>query len=202
MASPPQFTEPTVSHTKFASELADYEDQRDEYEARGWLLVEAHFPTVFVVMANTVLKPPPIVCGVLLEFTNYDAMPPSLKLVDPFTRVPYTAANLPTQLNRSLPAQSVQLPGLPAGGNIQMQVAQPLMQAHDPQAVPFLCLAGVREYHEHPGHSGDPWELHRGSGAGRLVRLLDIVHRYGVEPIKAYGVQITPAGFDFGQPPA
>lgn len=202
MAVPAQFTEPIVSRTKFDAELSDYEAQRSDYEARGWLLVEAKFPTVFAVMANPALNPPAIVCGVLLDYTNYDAVPPSLKLVDPFTRIPYKANELPTQLNRALPAQALQFPGLPAGGNLQMQVAQPLMQAHDPEAIPFLCLAGVREYHDHPGHSGDSWELHRASGAGRLVRLLDIVHRYGVEPIRAYGVQITPAGFDFGQPPA
>lgn len=201
MSALAQFTDPSVSRAKFDSEMAEYDDQRALYEARGWMLLEARFPTVFVVMASATLRPPAIVCGVLLDYTNYDAAPPSLKLVDPFTRIPYIAGELPTHLNRSS-GQAFQIPGLPAGGNVQMQVAQPLMQAHDTESIPFLCLAGVREYHEHPGHSGDPWELHRASGAGRLVRLLDIVHRYGVEPIRAYGVQITPVGFDFAQPPA
>jgi hypothetical protein len=28
---------------------------------------------------------------------------------------------------------------------------------------PFLCLRGIREYHEHPQHSGDEWLLYRES---------------------------------------
>lgn len=77
------------------------------------------------------------------------------------------------------------------------------MQADGPNEVPFLCLAGVREYHEHPAHSGDVWELHRTEGAGRLVRLLEIVSKYGVEPIVSLQVQLIPkiTGFSFGTPP-
>lgn len=203
MAPLGQFTEPEVSRTKFQAELAEYEELRSEYEARGWLLVEARFPEVFVVMASPKLQPPAIICGVLLDYTNYDAAPPSVRLVNPFTREPYVARELPTALNRSMPAQALELPGLPQGGNLQMQVAQPLMQAHDPEHVPFLCIAGVREYHEHPGHSGDSWELHRASGAGRLVRLLEVIDRYGVAPINAYSVQLVPqVTLEFGQPPS
>ncbi len=202
MATPAQFADPAVSRAKFDAQLAEYADQRAEYESRGWLLVEARFPAVFVVMAASRLTPPAVVCGVLLDYSNYDAMPPSLRLVDPFTRVPYKLGELPTTLNRSQAAQVVALPGFPPGGNLQMQMVQPLMQGPDADAIPFLCLAGVREYHEHPGHSGDPWELHRASGAGSLVRLLDIVYRYGIEPVASYSVRTVPVGFDFSQPPA
>jgi hypothetical protein len=199
-----QFVEPAVSRTKFDAELAEYEELRAEYETRGWLLVEARFPTIFVVMASPKLTPPAIVCGVLLDYTNYDALPPSVRLVNPFTRVAYKQHQLPTTLNRSMPGQAVQLPGMPEGANLQMQVAQPLMQAHDPEDIPFLCIAGVREYHEHPGHLGDLWELHRAAGAGRLVRLLEVIYRYGIEPIQDYAIQLVPqlGGFQAGQPPA
>jgi hypothetical protein len=198
----PQFTDPAVSRAKFDAEIDEYLKLRGEYERRGWLLVEADFPSIFVVMATPTLRPPAIVCGVLFDYTNYDAQPPSVQLVDPFTRAPYKARELPTTLNRALPAQTVELPGLPAG-NLQMQGVQPLMQAHDPEDVPFLCIAGVREYHEHPGHTGDAWELQRSSGAGRLVRLLEVVHRYGVEPVSGYSVQLVPTvGLEAGQAPA
>jgi hypothetical protein len=120
-------------------------------------------------------------------------------LVDPFTGEAYTAEQLPTTLNRALPP--IQLPGA-AQGNMEMRGAQALMQAANPGDIPFLCIAGVREYHEHPGHSGDAWELHRPTGAGHLVRLLEIIHRYGVEPIRGYGVNLVPQiGFDYGEPP-
>jgi len=76
------------------------------------------------------------------------------------------------------------------------------MQFHHPDDIPFLCIAGVKEYHEHPGHSGDSWELHRSSGAGRLVRILEVIHRYGVAPIQDFNVTFrTEVGLQFGEPP-
>jgi hypothetical protein len=201
VAKRPQYVDDAVSLAKFDQEIADYRALQAEYQRRGWFLTEAVFPRVFVVMSAGKLKPPAIVCGVEFDYTNYDAEPPSVRLVDPFTSEAYVARELPTSLNRALPPQVVALPGLPAG-NLQMQGAQPLMQAPGPEDVPFLCLAGVREYHEHPGHTGDSWELHRAGGAGRLVRLLEIIHRYGVEPIGGYSVNLVPqVGFDHGQPP-
>lgn len=198
-----QFVEPAVSQAKFDAELDAYFGLRREYESRGWLLIEAQFPTVVVAMANPTIRPPAIICGVLFDYTNYDAQPPSVRLVDPFTRTPYRLGELPTTLNRAAPAQIIDLPGGAQAGNLQLHTVQPLMQAHDADEIPFLCIAGVREYHEHPGHSGDSWELHRSSGAGRLVRLLEIVHRYGVEPVTGYSVQLEPkVGFASGQPPA
>jgi len=195
-----QYAEPAVSSAKFDQEIADYHSLRREYEQRGWFLIEAEFPEVFVVVAAPNLQPPAIVTGVLFDYTNYDAQPPSVRLVNPFTRQPFLARELPTTLNRALPVQQVDLPGV--AGQVQMTAAQPLMQSHGPDELPFLCIAGVREYHEHPGHSGDLWELHRAGGAGKLVRLLEVIHRYGVEPIRGYGVNLVPQiGFDHGEPP-
>jgi hypothetical protein len=195
-----QYVEPAVSKAKFDQEIADYRRLRREYEQRGWFLVEAKFPEVFVVVGAPNLRPSAIVTGVLFNYANYDAQPPSVRLVNPFTRQPYLAKELPTTLNRALPTQPVELPGVP--GQLQMAAAQALMQTHGPDELPFLCIAGVREYHEHPGHSGDLWELHRASGAGKLVRLLEVIHRYGVEPLRGYGVNLVPQiGFDYGEPP-
>lgn len=197
-----QYVDPAVSLAKFDQEIANYQDLAREYELRGWFLIDAFFPEVFVVLAAPNLRPPALVCGVLFDYSNYDAEPPSVHLVNPFTREPYLAQELPTTLNRAVPAQTIPIPGMP-GGNLQMQAAQPLMQAARPDEIPFLCVAGVREYHDHPGHSGDTWELHRSGGAGRLVRLLELIHTYGVQPIRAYGVQLVPQiNFDFGDPPA
>lgn len=196
-----QSADPSVSLAKFGDELANYREAAREYEARGWLLLEASFPEIFVVLAAPAVQPTPIVCGVVFDYTNYDAEPPSVKLVNPFTREPYLVKELPTTLNRAVPAQTIALPGVP-GGNLQMQAVQPLMQAQSPDEVPFLCIAGVREYHEHPGHSGDTWELHRSSGAGRLVRLLEVIHKYGVDPLRGYSVNLVPqVGFEYSQPP-
>jgi hypothetical protein len=108
---------------------------------------------------------------------------------------------LPTTLNRAMPPQTVPVAGAPAG--LQMRAVQPLMQAHAPDEVPFLCIAGVREYHNHPGHTGDDWMLHRASGAGRVVRLLEVIDRYGLQPMRGYGVNLVPQiTFDHGEAPA
>jgi Predicted metal binding domain len=201
-----QFVDPQVSKAKFDREVADFHASARDYRERGWILLDAAFPQVLVAMAAPQLTPPAIVTGVLLDYTNYDAEPPSVRLVDPFTQQPYPPDGLPTVLKRSVEAsigEGVIPPGvqLPAGG--QLRVEQPLVQWHE-GGVPFLCIAGVREYHEHPGHTGDAWELHRAAGAGRIVRLLEIIDKYGVQPITEFGVQLVPqvAGFRQGQPPA
>lgn len=197
-----QYADVSVSRRKFAREIAEYCSLGQQYRSRGWLLIEAEFPRVLVVLAVPKLKPTPVVMGVAFDYTNYDAAPPSVKLVDPFSGEPYKFKDLPNPLNRALPAKEVALPGLPAEQKVRVQSAQPYMQAYGPDEIPFLCLAGVREYHEHPAHSGDVWELHRSSGAGRLVRLLEVISQYGVEPITGFGVQLVPqVGFNYGPPP-
>lgn len=193
-----QYCEPAVSTTKFARQLDDFRALRPEYERRGWFLVDAEFPEVFVVMAVPQTRPPALLCGVLFDYTNYDAAPPSVRLVDPFSRQPYCRRELPTVLPKALPAQA-----LPVGGdvNLHLQAAQPLMQAASDDDIPFLCTAGTLEYHSQPGHSGNVWELHRASGAGTLVRLLEVIDRYGIVPIRGYGVELVPkVGFDIGPP--
>jgi hypothetical protein len=196
-----QYVDEDVSRTKFDGELAGFRDLVDEYRGRGWFLLEAEFPRVVVLLASPRLSPPAVVCAVAFDYTNYDAIAPSVTFVNPFSMEPYLASELPTALNKAMPAQSLALPGGQAG-NLQVMSAQPLMQSHSPEDVPFLCVAGVREYHDHPGHSGDAWEQHRAAGAGRLVRLLEIIHRYGVEPINGYSVQLLPqVGLQFDPPP-
>lgn len=197
-----QFVDPQVSKTKFDREIQEFRLLEKSYRERGWFLVRAEFPEIVVVLAAPQLKPSAIVTGVAFDYTNYDAVPPSVRLVNPFTLEPFLAKDLPTNLPRNSGALDLNLPGLPAGAQVQLGSIQPLMQAHSPDDVPFLCLAGVREYHEHPGHSGDAWELHRATGAGRLVRLLEIIYKYGVQPITGYGVQLIPqVRFQQGQAP-
>jgi len=38
-----------------------------------------------------------------------------------------------------------------------------LLDDHPTTHKPFLCVRGIREYHEHPQHSGDEWLLYRES---------------------------------------
>ena len=201
MAEPEHCSEllvdPAVSRAKFERELGRYREREEEYRRRGCWLLTAEFPEIFVVFATPQTTPPAVVCGAVLDFTNYDFWPPSVRLVSPFTRVPYRAKELPTLLLRrtTLPVvapEGLAALGLPAGVEWRGESQQPLMQFYDPDEVPFLCLPGVREYHNHPAHSHDPWLRHRGGGEGTLHFLLEQLYRYGVAPISGFQVQLVP----------
>lgn len=194
-----QFCDPSVSRAKFEREVSQFKAFEQDYRKRGWFLIRAEFPKVDVLLAAPQLKPPAIVIGVEFDYTNYDAEAPSVRLVEPFTLVPYKASELPVNLARRA---VVPMNGNPNAPGVQLFAQQPLMQAYSPEDIPFLCIAGVREYHAHPGHTGDPWEVHRLAGAGKLVRLLTEIYKYGVEPIAQYNVALIPqVGFGFGQVP-
>ena len=195
MSEPELLVDPAVSRAKFAREVARYRELEDDYIRRGWWMVRAEFPEVFVVFGSPAVNPPAVAFGALLDFTNYDLWPPSVRLVNPFTRVRYRPDELPTRLPR-------RLPGPPDGAGQSAVVVQPLVQHHGPDGVPFVCLPGVREYHQHPAHSGDSWLLRRSRGEGTLHFLLDQLDRFGVRPIKGYnmGMQLVIAGFQLEPP--
>ena len=204
--------EPAVSLAKFNRELAQYRELQDEYIRRGWWMVKSDFPTVFVVFGTSRGLFRSVVFGALIDFTNYDLWPPSVKLADPFTMVPYKASQLPYPLFRKPPlppTHAVQrtTPGAPnqitspiAGGATSpspdaqtsptVVPAQPLAQSWSPDEVPFICLPGIREYHQNPAHSGDSWLLHRKTGEGTLHFILDQLYKYGVKPLQL-GAQLN-----------
>lgn len=177
-----QFVDPAVSRAKFDRMLANYRALEDQYRRRGWLLLDADFPRILVALTARQVEPPILAFGVAFDYTNYDAKPASVRLVNPFTGEPYRWKEIANTF-RSLPRGKSSPILLPGGAQFQ-----PLMQAHDPDDIPFLCHPGVREYHEHPGHTGDAWELHRRSGRGTLVDLLEVIHRYGIETIAGFQV--------------
>lgn len=199
-----QSVDPAVSRRKFEREISDYRSNETVYRQRGWILSQAEFPTVVVVVCAAGLTPPAIITGVSFDYSNYDAEPPSVRFVNPFTLEPYRGTELPTTLKRQIVTPAP--PGfvLPGAAQAQLVAHQPLLQFYGTEDVPFLCLAGVREYHAHPAHSGDSWDMHRTSGAGRLVRLLDVIDTYGVRPISGYNVELVPrvAGFIQKEVPA
>lgn len=190
--------DPLVSRTKFEREVAAYREIQEGHIRRGWLLLKAEFPEVYVVFAAPQLKPPVIIFGVLLDFSNYDLWPPSVTLVHPFTKEPYKRSELPTILKRRV-VQEV----LVGDQTQKVPTEQPLMQAHNADDVPFLCIPGVREYHEHPGHSGDSWLTHRGGAVGTLYFILNQLSKYGVEPLTGFNLalQVQIAGFQQQTPP-
>jgi hypothetical protein len=183
-------TDPGVVRTKFDREVAHYRLLSAEYLKRGWILLSADFPTVIVLFAAAHLKPSAMLYGVAIDFWNYDFWPPSVTFIDAFTLQPLTVDQLPNRLPKK--ATAVQMPGLPPGMIVERQ-PDLLVQAHEDKK-PFLCMKGVREYHDHPQHSNDPW-LPLRTGSGSLYHILDVIYRHGIRSIPAYSIlmQVAPA---------
>jgi hypothetical protein len=169
-----------VSRAKFERELEQYRASTREYRRRGWLLLDATFPEVCVAFVVPSLTPAQVIYTVLINFTNYDLHPPSVKFVNLQTREPEKKGNV----NHMLRMQ-------PNGQTLNM------LQAYTQDEPPFLCLPGVAEYHSNPGHTADAWLLHRGSGEGTLYFILEQIWKYGVAPLKgaAFEIQIRQTGW-------
>ena len=203
-----QYVEPQVSQLKFEREVSEYRQFDSNYRLRGWFMTKAEWPLVEVILASNKTTPPTIVIAVRFDYTNYDAEPPSVRLIEPFSGRPLLANELtvPAKLLRSVPGPVVPV-GVPNGdqvieGRLVAKNLQPLMQFHVEDEPPFLCIAGVREYHNHPGHSGDPWELHKANGAGKLVRLLEAIAKYGLDTVRGLDVRLEPTvTFATSEPP-
>ena len=182
-----QFVDPSVSKAKFERQVTAFQKLEADYGKRGCWIAKAEFPQVFALFATPKLKPPSLVFGALIDFTNYDMWAPSVRLVDPFTREPYIFSLLPTNLNR-----------LVSTSNPGERAIQPLMQATNPNEIPFLCIPGVREYHENPGHTGDSWLLHRNGTEGTLFFIVEQLLKYGIEPLAGYemGLKVSVSGYN------
>jgi hypothetical protein len=79
------------------------------------------------------------------DLTDYDRRAPSLEFRDPWddSLLPYATMFRALEYEQQRKAHTV------------------LLDDHPITHKPFLCLRGVREYHEHPQHSGDEWLLYR-----------------------------------------
>ena len=98
--------------------------------------------------------------GVRVAMSDFDLRPPSVEFRDAWTWELVSDAGMVTRGFRPLP-----------GGDIQ-NITPPGL--HPRTERPFLCAQGVREYHEHPEHSGDDWMRHRGSIG--LVEIVTLIH--------------------------
>jgi hypothetical protein len=146
--------DPEVTRLKLERELELWQENAESYLRRGWLLIRRRDLEVDVgFLARLPLGPqtvPIMPACVRLDYTNYDVWAPSVEFIDPFTGefvTPLVPAVVPTDEGpRNL-----------------------LVGSHPDTNRPFLCVPGVRQYHDHPQHSGDSWLLHRSSREGSLA---------------------------------
>lgn len=180
--------DPAVSKAKFDAEVSGFRRAAAEHGRRGIWLVRADHPTVTLVFAAPNWGPLRVLAfGAVVDFRNYDLWAPSVRLVDPITLVPFTGADIPLQAQ--LMRRQALEPATP-GATGQFAIGR-LMQWHLPDEVPFLCHAGVREYHDHAAHTGDSWLLHRGGNEGTLSRIVEILFQYGSSKMSGLGIVPT-----------
>jgi hypothetical protein len=176
---PPLLVDPEVTRRKFERELSAFKSDLN-FQRRGWLLLSEDHGTpavdiaFFARVSSTVGEVPVAVCAVRLKFDNYDLWPPSLTFIDPFTR-------------------ETARPLVRAFASTPDGLRDLLIEGHPSNKQPFLCMAGIREYHWHPQHTGDSWLLHRSAKEGTLATVCERIWRLMVRNV--IGLRVTVQGF-------
>lgn len=181
-----QTVDPAVTRAKFDRELARFTALQFSYAKRGILLLSAEFPRIEVAFVAVKVHPAVVILTARFDFTDFDVRPLSVQFIDFRTREPLAYEQLLTKLNRLDPSIT------PETAATLTQTGQPIpiVPAIQPGERPFLCLPGVREYHDHAAHSGNHWELHRASGQGAMIQLIEKIWQYGADPIDSISVNV------------
>lgn len=157
------------------------------WHKQGIWILRSEYPIVFVAILTPQPVPafPAVLAAVHIDFTDYDVRPPSVRFVDPFTE-------------RYLTAAEIRWPFFKANEVVQGSADNPIKAMQQVSYVqsfnherPFLCVPGVREYHDCSGHSGDSWFLHRGTKPNVLVHLLTMLQRYGSGAVGGVNYQVV-----------
>jgi hypothetical protein len=155
-----ELVDPDVTREKFDRELELWSENQEAYRRRGWIMLGRSDLTVDIGFLGKlpigIQVVPSMSACIRVEFCNYDVWAPSVEFIDPVT------GEYATPIVQAL-VDSAEGP------------RDILVNSHPTTNRPFLCVPGVRQYHDHPQHSGDSWLLHRKSGAGSLATICDRV---------------------------
>ncbi len=179
-----QYMEPEVSLTKFEEEIGNFHQISNAWREKGVFLIHEDYPIVEFMFTTPKLRPSAIAFCVRIDFTNYDIEPPSLKFICPFTKKILARDEVLLRF--------IQVNKQPDHVNPAIQTD--LLQSHQ-NKTPFFCIPGIKEYHNHPAHTGDSWLLYRKNGEGSLGFILDQLYNYSIPFIKGHQLSITVAGF-------
>jgi len=100
--------------------------------ARGWTVLATAYPVLEVEFSAPTREP----IRLRARCDSWDSVPVSLEWLD---------------------AEGGALANIPQGPGGQLNNS-----SHPQTGRPFVCMAGVREYHTHPSHLGDSWDNYRG----------------------------------------
>lgn len=177
----PQYVDQNVTHVKFRHEVQEFENQRDDYRKKGVIFIEKKAFTISFLFAIPHIRPQAIPFGIQLDYRNWDVEPPSLKFIDPFNGNPLKKEEIPIEF---IQARDPRNPFIINGRIQELDLLQG--NQHYP---PFLCIPGIKEYHDHFAHSGDSWMAHRTRGEGKLITLLEQIWKHSVAQAGGYNVE-------------
>jgi len=149
---------PDVNARKVERELELWDANAETYSRRGWIMLRREPPLFDIAFlarlpigGNIV---PAVAACVQIDFTNFDLWAPSVEFIDPISR------DYAPPIVKALVANE--------GGAQNL-----IIGTHPNTSRPFLCTPGVRQYHSHPQHSGDPWLLYRLPRGGSLALICE-----------------------------
>ena len=181
-----QVIEPSVSQQKFVAEIREFRQIERDWRKKGVLCLDTSFPFAEFLFTALNMKPNTILFAVSIDFTNYDLQPPSIVFIDPFTGHPVLFNEMQVKF-----FQVNAVPVAEAAPGMIIQTTPQLILMMGTDRAPFLCIPGVREYHEHPAHSNDPWLRHRGKGEGKLCFLLDQLYNHSVPYVTGLNLNLN-----------
>lgn len=186
-----QYVDPIVTKSKFKNEIDNYIKNEHLYRNLGVICTGINFEenSIMLLFAASNLKFNPIVFSILIDYSNWDVEPPSVKFINPFSHELLKRNEIHIQFYQKK-NEIVRI--LPNGS-----IAEPDILQGSPDAVPFLCIPGVKEYHDHPAHTGDFWMLLREKGEGKLCTLIEQIYNHSINQIGGYMINLNPfiAGF-------
>lgn len=191
-----QYVDPAVTRAKFDKELNSFFDQYYEWQKKGVFLVKEEFPVCEFLFLCPKLFPVSCIFAVRVEFTNYDAEPPSVRFIEPYTGKLIKREQIPLRFKQKATAEFIaqKKPKDPSDG---MDIVFSIDGEY-----PFVCHPGFKEYHDHPYHTGDSWPLRRAQGEGRLYRILQVLYSHSTALVDSIAIKQTgrqEAGIFFNQ---
>jgi hypothetical protein len=167
--------DPDVTRMKLNREIELWREHEETYRRRGWILLARGGLTVDIGLLGRLpiggQAIPAMTACIRIDFTNFDLEPPSVEFIDPFTGE-YAPPPVQALVDTDEGPRDL------------------VVHSHPDTNRPFFCVPGIRQYHDHPQHSGDSWLLHRETGEGSLATICDRIWRTMVRSLVGVQVQV------------